>query len=551
MKRVLRTLLFLVLLALAAVAGFFFIDLDDEQYALLDFVPNDFVYLIESDEPVDDWQELSDSEVWQTLKHNEFFADITDDADYLDSLLASNELVVDLVQLGNMVISAHMTSAQDYEFIILVDLLGKGRKAAKVKPVLTNLLESFDYRVSTENYVNNTIYRLYDPVYDETMALAIVGNVMIFSYEESLVKQAILQNGQPSIRLNPDFIAMKDVADAGELYSIYLNYHTLPRLIGAYTPEMPDMLSGLDEILTYSVWDLSIDDESVEMDGYVRQNDSVPSYLTVFGQVGQGKWGAAEVLPQETAMLTSMGFGDFRELYRALTAQMQRETPADYEELEKRKGQVERLLKVSVEDDLFAWMTEEVVTAVVPMGQDYSYFAMLHFDDYDFVKDRLDYVTRRIGRTAVRFEELDYRGFPIRYLELKGFFKLFFQKLFDEIEQPHYTYLDDYVVFSNDTSSLQLLIDRYLDGQTLNRSAGFADFEAEFEPRSNIFTYLQSSSFYGYMSNLLDYEARRDLQKNKADFLAFPHLGFQLYPSRNMYRTKLYASFVGASEAGS
>ncbi len=546
MKKLFYFLILLLLLAAAAVAGFFFIEVDDEQYALLDFVPTDFVYLIESDEPVEDWQELSRSKVWQSIKNNSFFADITENADYLDSLLSSNEVVVGLVKIGSMAISAHMISTQESDFLILVDLKGKGRKAAKSKPVITQLLSSFDYEVSTENYINNTIYKLYDPAYKESMYMAVVGNVLLFSYTESLLKKGILQNGQPSIRSDADFLAVKDKADAGELYSIYLNYQHLNRLINSYSSEPSEMLAGLNEILTYSVWDLRLDDDHVEMDGYVRQNDSVPSYLTVFGTAGQGKIGAPGILPSETATFTSMGFSDFSQLYLQLMQQLEQSSPEEHREMVKRKGQLEKLLKIDVERDLFDWMTEEVVTAVVPVdqGRRYASYALLHFDDYALTKERLDYLAERIGRTMVKFEEIDYRGFPIRYLELKGFFKLFFKKLFSKIEQPHYTYLDNYVVFSNDTSSLQLLIDRYLEQNTLKTANGFDDFIGEFSKTSNIFHYYQAEPFYGYLAATLDVEARMDLQKSRNDFLAFPHFGFQLFPSSNMYRTTLYSSFT-------
>ncbi|MDP5171132.1 MAG: DUF3352 domain-containing protein [Bacteroidia bacterium] len=543
MKKLFRFLIFFLLLAVAAVAGYFFIDVDDEQYTLLSFVPSDFVYLVESDQPVGDWQELSDSKVWKSLKSNEFFADITESADYLDSLLASNQTVVDLVKLGNMVISAHMVSKEDYDFLIMVDLLGKGRKASKIKPLITELLESFDYQVSTENYINNTIYKLYDSAYDENMYLAFVGNILLFSYDGDLVKKGIRQSGEASILSDANFLAIHDEADASELYSIYLNYRTLGYLISSYTSEPSEMLTGLDEILTYSVWDLRLDDDHMQMDGFIRQNDSIPSYLTVFGKVGRGKVGAAAVLPGETAMFSSVGFEDFGALFQELMAQTERGSPKDYADLIKRKAQLEKLLKIDVEKDLFDWMTEEVVTAVVPVGDQYASLALMHFDEYDLVKERLDYVAGRIGKTMVKFEETEYRGFPIKYLELKGFFKLFFKKLFSKIEQPHYTFVDDYVVFGNDTTSLHLIIDSYLDGKVLAKTDGFPDFIDEFESRSNIFTYLQTETFYGYMSSSLDYEARRDLQKNRNDFVSFPHIGFQLYPSGDMYKTLLFASF--------
>ena len=545
MKKFLLFLLVLLLIAAAALAGYLFLDPEDEQYPLLSFVPKDFVYLVTSDEPVKDWQRLSQSKVWQTVKSNDFFADITESADYLDSLLASNQPVVNLVSLGNLAISAHMTSAREYDFLVLVDLLGKGRKAAKAKPAISSLLEAFDYQVTTSNYINNTIYKAYDPAAKESMYLSIVGNVLLFSYTEDLVKQGIRQSGEASILSDEDFASIYEEAEPGELYSLFLNYAQLDRLVAAFSPEQPDMLAGLGDLLTFSVWDLSLGSDHARMQGFLQQNDSVPSYLTAFGRAGKGEIQAHEVLPAETAMFTSIGFDDFPTLFQELTAQMNRSTPEDARELEKRKKQLEKLLKIEVERDLFSWMTDEITTAVVPDpgGSGHSFYALLHFDDYDLAKERLDYVSERIGKTMVKFETIDYRGFPIAYLELKGFFKLFFKKLFSKIEQPHYTFVDDFVVFSNDTASLQLVIDRYLDGQVLASVEGYDEFEDEFEGSANVFSYFQTRHYFAYFTESLNPEERKAFFQSKQEMLSFPHIGFELVPSGSRYRTTLFASF--------
>ena len=550
MKRFLRLLLFLLLLAIAALAGFFFIETDQEDRSPFEFVPPDFVYMIESDQPAGDWQDLSETEVWQYLKGNPFFADITESADYLDSLLQSNQTLVDFIKLGDLVISAHLTpqGPEEYDFLILVDLRGIGRKLPKLKLGTVELFKSLGYEVETDQYFNIDLYDLYDVEYAEHMFMATIDNVLIFSYTEDLVKEAVMQSEQPTIREDRDFARVQDLADRGSLYNVYLNFRALPGLLGLYTSEIPSSLSGLDSLMTYSALDLAMGDDFVELAGYARQVDTVPSYLSVFSDVGRGEIHAGDILPRSTVMYSSIGFDDFDDFYRRFEQQYQSSDPEGYQDLLKNQQRLERFLKIDVKRDFFTWMTDELVTAIVPVKGQFAYVALLHFDDYEETKERLDYVEQRIGKTIVKFEQQDYRGFPIKYLEVKGFFKLFFQKLFDEIEQPHYTYLDDYVVFSNDTTSLQYLIDEYLDSQTLTREPAYEDFLEQFESTSNVFTYVRTENFYPYLRSLLDREARDDLGKNRAYLQSFPQMGFQLYPAKGMYRTYFYGEFRVNSE---
>ncbi|MEM7656828.1 MAG: DUF3352 domain-containing protein [Bacteroidota bacterium] len=551
MKRFFRFLILLLLLAVAGLAGYFFLETGGEKRDPFAFVPADFTYLIESDRPIKDWQDLSETEIWQYLKGTDYFADLTESADYLDSLLQANQTLVDFIQLGDLLISAHMTSAQEYDFVILVDLKGKGRKLPKLKPLTVSLFESLGYQVTTDAYFNIGLYHLYDAEYDETLTLAAVDNVLIVSYTPDLVKKAIDQSEKKNLREKENFVKVRDQADRDELYTLYLNYAELDALMGAYTSEIPEMLVGIEEIVSFSAFDLSMNDEEVEMEGFTKQVDSVASFLSVFQDVGKGSIRAPQVLPQNTALYTSIGFDDFSDFYRRFDGYYAESSPEEHADMRKNIRRLENTLKINFEEDFFSWMTDEIVTAVVPTNPEatqYAYYAMLHFDDYDLAKERLDYVTKRIGKTPVKFEELDYKGYSIKYLKLRGFFNLFFKKMFSKIERPHFTYIDDYVVFSNDTTALQTMIDAYLQDGVLARDEAYLNFQDQFDSKSNLFTYLQSESLYHYLSSTLDYEARKDLSEQRDYLFSFPQMGFQLSPSSGMYRTYLYGEFEPREE---
>ena len=548
MKKVLKFLLFVILLAVAALAGYFFIDTGEETHQPLDLVTPDFVFAIESDRPTGDWQDLSKTEVWQYLKGNEFFADLTDMADYLDSLLAANQQLVDLVRLGDMVVSAHMIKGgKDYDFAIMVDLKGKGRKVSKLKPVMIPLFESLDYEVSTDEYFNYDVYKLYDPNEKETLTLAVVKNIMVASYTENLVRDAIIQSEQSSVGEIPQFSQVRNRADRDELYTLYFNYDQVDEYMKIYTSEMPEELMDINQILTFSALDLDMTDEEIGLQGYVQQNDSFPSFLNVYKDIGVGRSHAPDVLPENTALYTSLGFDDFADFYQRFKAYYEKSDPEGFKTLNLTQTQMEKRLKIEFERDFFQWMTDEIITAVVPMdGQNkkYAYYALLHFDDPDLVEERLAHVMKRIGKTMVKFEEVDYQGFKIRYLKLKGFFSLFFKKMFSKIETPYFTYIDDYVVFSNDTTSLIHMIDTYLDQKILRENPDFAEFQDQFDNRFSVFTYIQTEEAYQYLQQSLDYETRKDLARNREYMLSFPQIGLELKPDGALYEAIFKAEFV-------
>lgn len=547
LKKGLRFLLFVLLLAVAAVAGYWFLGSGGPSRQAYAFIPPDFVYLVESDEPVPDWQGVSNSEVWKYLKKSPWFGEITSSADYLDSLLNYNPTLTQFAKLGTMVISAHMVNSQTYDFLIAVDL--RGDKGPKLQPLLGTLFKSIGYKVKEESYFNVNIYNLTDAATNETLSLAMVNNVLVASYNLELLKRGIAQSEQPSVIDQADLVKVRNATSRSNLYSVYINYATFERLLRSYTAETPEMLSGLEEILTFSGMDLQMKDY-VDLNGVTHPIDSAASFLNVFHQTGKGEIEVQNVLPNNTAMYASVGASDFGDLYARYKTFLQTQNPKAYRDFEKNEKRVDRLLKIEMDRDFFSWLTEEVVTATVPFeeaGESYAYFALLHFDDLATAQERLDYIAKRIGKTPFKFESMEYQGYTIRYLEVKGLFSVFFKKLFNKIERPHYAIVDDYVVFSNDTSSLMMLIDKYLADEVLAREKDHMDFRREFSSSSNVFACIRPKYLLGSILSELDSEARRDLLKNRNYLLAFPDAGFQMYPEGEMFRTRLFAPFKPVS----
>jgi hypothetical protein len=547
-KGFLRFLLVLLLIALAAGAGYFFLDFDDNRRKPLDLVPPSFVYLIESDQPLRDWQELSESEIWRYLKRNEFFGDISSSADYLDSLIRSNQRIVDLLQLGEMYISAHMTGKERYDFLILADLGAKAKKLTKLRPVLPPIFENLGYQVEAVKYFNVELYRLRDPASGEVLSIAALDNVLISSYTEELVKQAIQQSEQAPIEQEADYRLVRESASRNGAYTLYLNYAQSDAFLRAFTQELPAGLSGLGEALSYSALDLRLRDEYFELDGPLKQQDSAASLFLLFEDLGEGRVQAPAVLPARTALFSSIGIGDFSAFFRRTQEMYAARNPEAARDLEKNLKRLDKLFKIDVERDFFSWMDQEVATALVPAppgrsSEPFYYYGLLHFRNYEQAQERLAYLSKRVDKSPLKVEELDYKGYTLRYITARDFFQLFFRKLFSEIETPHYALVDDYVVFSNDTASLQYLIDSYLEQQVLARQPEYQEFAENFSSSSNLFTYLRTEYLYGYLNQSLDFENRKSLQKNREYLLSFPQAGFQVSAAGGHFRTYFRGRF--------
>jgi hypothetical protein len=165
---------------------------------------------------------------------------------------------------------------------------------------------------------------------------------------------------------------------------------------------------------------------------------------------------------------------------------------------------------------------------------------VIHTKNIDEAKEGLGRITKKIGRrTFVKFELEEYKNHQIGVLAQKGIFKLFFGKLFKRLEKPYFTYIEDYVVFSNSMEAIKEMIDDYLKGHTLSHKKEFMDFVAEFDNKSNISLFVQMPKLYENLYAFSNAETKKSMIENKDLILGFNRIGFQLVSQGDMFVTRL------------
>lgn len=111
---------------------------------------------------------------------------------------------------------------------------------------------------------------------------------------------------------------------------------------------------------------------------------------------------------------------------------------------------------------------------------------------------------------------------------MKGFFRLFFGKLFDKFEKPYYTYVDDYVVFSNKPASLLSFVEDYEQKNLLKNNAGFKDAYSYMKSSSTIFLYTDMHKFYSQLKPMMNPATWNEIQSNKDILYSFPYWTMQV-----------------------
>jgi len=218
-----------------------------------------------------------------------------------------------------------------------------------------------------------------------------------------------------------------------------------------------------------------------------------------------------------------------------------------YKTFQKDWNLIENFLGIDIRKNFLSWMEGEVVFAQnTPgsLGRQNEFVVTIKMKDKKDAITNLNFLEERIRKkTPVKFKTIDYEGYSIHFLEIKGFFRLLFGKLFDKLDKPYYTVIEDYAVFSNSPATLLSMVEDHRLGQTLDKDKEFTKFMDEFNNKSSVFVYANTHKSLPLWKNFVDASTWSDIQTNQNFIVCFPQIGFQLTADKTVFDTRMIAEF--------
>ncbi|MBO6517077.1 MAG: DUF3352 domain-containing protein [Bacteroidia bacterium] len=510
------------------------------QVEAMELVPSDAMYILECDQAISNWNALSGHEIWHVLKKHPYFKDLTAEADFLDSLIAGNKQLFKLLGDRHLILSAHPVSETNYDFLFVLDLKN-GAKHDVVFSAVKSALQQANYALKTSEHSGVQILDAEDN-FGDVLTLAQVGNQLVCSYTHNLVERSIDHRDSENLLSKKQFHEVLSEIDGDGIGKLYLQYAYLDEFMAYYFDEGMDVYTDLSSILQFSALDLNLDERSWELQGYTNLDSVSDSYFHAVVRSGTGENEAATILSNRTAWYLSFNFKSFNVFAKQLESVLENQGQ-ELESYRKNQKRLERLLGISVEDDLLSWIGDEVTVGqlrknlVVNSSQ--NAVVLIKANNIKMAQERLHFISEQIKkRTPAKFKQINYRNNQIEYLDIKGFFKTFFGKAFDRIDKPYYTILGEYVVFSNSPYTLIGMIEDYEYNRCLNTTSHYKAYMSEMDEAS-ITLYASPSNMHPVLLPMLDKEARLEVLKSKPYFESFDVVLLQLTANDEMLDTKV------------
>lgn len=452
---------------------------------------------------------------------------------HLDSLIRQDEKLSAYWSKQAIYLSAHPTKFQDFDFL-LICVLPRG--------ITANHLLDFAKQLGTGQYT--TMMREYENVYihdfklkDQThFSFAISQGLLIASKATFLVENAIRQlKTGASIKRSKVFQKTQLAIKEKDEIILYLNTSGLASLLQNYSDQgnskVPEFLNSFAR---WSGFNLRTESEGINFTGYLSSNDSL-DFIHIFSNQQAIKSKMYSLLPLRTAFFYRCGSSDFSSGLKHLTRNhLYFNLPG---EIELNSDQLDMKNKEDTRSALYNWFGNEIgllITEPVSKNLKNNTYAIIHTRN----KANAENLLLNYSRKAGQGRGAEYKKYPLQKLPIGNSFSDYYSKLFEALENPYYTFIDDFVVFANQQSALKSLIDDIEDNRLLIKNPVF---EKEFNSGSNSFTDffldLQKSSL------LLQTGLGRNLPVQFNEQMIQPEIiSFRIYRDENQYAIKGHVS---------
>ncbi len=546
MKKKLIIGVLVLVAAFLAYQAYIFTTASEDNINPIYLIPDDAVFIIDTERPIDTWDEISNSNIWKHLQKNDYFSEVTESLNTLDQTFKEQKKLIQFIGERDILISVHVYKPKSYGLFYTVDI----QKLSKLRFLQNSIakLAGEGFEVTKRTYKDHEITELYNKKERETLYLSFVKNQLIASYTHVLIEKSIDQYQNPVIGRDVNYIEINKETPEDGFFKMFVQYKYLNKYLACFSNKMnSDLLKTVEKSWLYSGFNIGLKESTtIQAEGFTNFDMTSESYLRALQKSGKGKRTIAKVAPKNTALYLSFAFDDFDTFYENFES-IKEENEETFKAYNNQVKEVENMLDINLKDDVFSWIGSEIAllhinNVISKNKQDLA--VVLTTKNIDKAREKLNFILSKIKeKTPLKFKQINYKGYDINFLDLKGFFKMLAGNLFAKMEKPYFTIIDNYVIFSNSPNTLKEIINTQLIGFTLASNQNYLDFNDQFDEKSSVFAYINTPYIYDELLSLTDSKTRNSIRKNKDYIVSFSQLGLQLISQGDFFENYLVVGY--------
>ncbi len=492
-----------------------------------------------------------ESSIWNELKNVPSYRRLEFQMQLLDSIIRAIPEARQLLLNNPSYLSAHYTGKDKIGFLHVYEI-PRNLNDRKIHALVSRFV--FNKGTITErNYDGKKIYdvRLLDESKVKSFSYATVKNLFILSFSSLLLEDAIRQLEDPlSLARQPGFNEAFVTAGKNVDANLFLNFKNTPRSFSVAVKN--EFKAEVRSFTTFADWgelDVNILNDVMLLNGFILAPDSGHYAASLFQHQHPQKITADEILPSSVASCLVLSVSDPVQYF------------SDYHSYLKglgRYNQYSRSLDVlenTYEIDFLKefreiWDNEITIAfdAAFTENKKPTSYLLLKVKSQAMAEERFAGMLKKMAEkesvspdryTSVYKidNELSYKIYQLPIRKLTG---KIFGELFTNIDEHYFTFVDNYLVFSDSRTSLGKLLHNVVLNKTLVTNQAYKDFKTNLAPKSNLYFYANIGKANAVFSRYLSDRLLKAWDENIEAFQKIQVFGFQMVSSNGMLYSNVF-----------
>ncbi|MGV3538702.1 MAG: hypothetical protein ACO1OQ_02765 [Rufibacter sp.] len=487
-----------------------------EKVDLWTLVPDDAVFIVETNNAPRFVDHLKETDLWGTVERIPFVLRLEDQLALVDSLSGGRTQLKNFLKNKNMLVSMHVMGRTDQDVIYYVPV-NTVAEHRYIRTLVESVDKSEEYRQETRDYQG---FQITDILHKDNQ-----GNFSYFSYHNNLVispspvlvEEVVRRINRGQLESPAKDYKHTNYLSQPDVYAnVFVNYQHVPDLLGTFLKEdLQDDANLLSSLCRNSMLELKLENNRLFLNGFSNPETVEGSLFSRMKGHSPRPFKLREVLPTRAAILLHLGLNQMGTLRAeagkpnqtfldTLANSFAGELGLCYLEAYDTRSSPEKILFAQASNPAY---TQSLLNRLQP------------------------------GQTAGTQEK--HGPHTIRLLTTKELPSQLFGELFKGFEQTYYTTLQGYILFTDDVQTMRSLLTDVQVGKVWSKSEALEPLLEETQQEDNVGLYINTANAWNLLLRAMTNSSQAQLLRNSSVIKKFNHFSFQFSAAEQQYYTSL------------
>lgn len=525
-------------MALVVGTGYFYYYQQDfgKRIDIWQLVPGHAIFAYENKNTVFHWNKRLESPVADTYMKLPGFYHFGSAMANLDSLSGKKGLLDKLFRNNEFLVTAHIISSTDFDFLFFLDQGGEGGKNA-LKKILKDLKKWRIYHHGNRMFQGIEIKELKKEGTNEVFSYIIYKDIFIGSYTSFLVEDVIRNINQSfgdsfSSRISTLKGLSKLENDDGNLY---IDFARMPEFLSLFiSPELKDDLHSLSNFGDDIYFDVKVTDSEILLNGIsTAGSDQQKQFLSIFKNQYAQQLKVTRIVPNQTAFLFSVTFSDFLKWHEKLNQYWLSNDEEQYKNIE--------LFEETYQFD-YSWIDDEIGLAVEePLSDDMAdrLLFIKTKNRNDAIETMQSFSDQYVKKTGDSLFIENFNGYKIVQLGYEELPEALLGSMFHGFINTYFTVYKKYLVMANSMRGLKHFINDIENENVWGKSVRHSLFLENTLGESSISLLVNTQTYWQILMQKLNKKWIQVFETYQLPLQSFDLLAFQVSNLENRFYTSV------------